>query len=102
MMIEGVIRRGPSQETPPNGSAKVSGPMATSNCPSPTSSKANVPSASVVVESTAPPPGSLSSTVTPGRPTSSVSTSPGVPPPGLKSLQTTPLIPPWSGSGSTA
>ena len=96
------MSRGPSQATPANGSANVSALIATSNWPSPTSSKANVPSASVVVNATSPPSAFLSSTVTPGRPTSSGSTSPGVPPPGLKSLQTTPLMPPWSGSGRTA
>ena len=101
-MIAGVIRLGPSQLKPWNGSANVFEATPTWYSPSRTRSKANVPSAAVVVVCSLPPSARRSSTVTPSSPTSSVSTSPGVPPPGLKSRQTTPVMPPWNGSGSTA
>ena len=83
-----------------NGSANVSALIATSNWPSPTSSKANVPSASVVVNTVLAAVGVSSST---SRREDRPPRAPPrrVPPPG-RSLQTTPLMPPWSGSGRTA
>ncbi len=101
-MIAGVMRLAPSQETPAYGSENVSAPIAARYEPDSTSSKANVPSASVCVVSVDPPASLRSSTVMPGSPSSPSSSCPDVPPPGLKSRQTTPVIPPESASGTTA
>src|ERR687891_140279 len=91
------MRRSPSQLTPPKPWANVAEPMATRYSPASTSSNANVPSVSVVVESTWSPSASRNSTVTPGSPTSSDSTSPGVQNVSL-TLEKTALTAPRSGS----
>src|SRR5262249_27163323 len=103
MMIDGVIRLGPSQEIPPKGLAKVAAPIDAFHGPLPDGlSIFHVPSSAVLTELTFLPVESFSSTVTPGRPFSPGSTLPGVPPPGLKSRHTVPVMPLLEGLAATA
>src|SRR3954447_21976925 len=103
MMIDGVIRLGPSQETPPNGFENVAAPIDAFHGPEPDGSDTfHRPWSSVLADPTFLPVESFSSTVTPDRPFSPGSTLPGVPPPGLKSRHTVPLMPLESDLAATA
>src|SRR4051812_37213344 len=98
MMIDGVIRLGPSHEIPPKGLAKVAAPIDVFHGAVPDGfDTVKMPWSSVLAEATFLPVESFSTTVTPGRPFSPGSTLPGVPPPGLKSRHTVPVIPLESG-----
>ena len=102
-MIAGVISFAPSHATPSNGSSNVSFPIASCAVaalrrPRRRSCRRRASSSLAIC----PPPGSFSSTVTPGRPSSPCSTTPGLPPPGLKSRHTTPVIAPAAAGGARA
>ena len=101
-MIAGVTRRGPSHSTPPNGLANVEALIATVYEPLPTSANRKLPSAALEVRRDLRAALVEQVEVHAGQPQLLGSTLPGFPPPGLKSRQTTPLMPPCSGSGSTA
>src|SRR5689334_17789770 len=103
MMIDGVIRLGPSQEIPPKGLAKVAEPIAAFQGPVPVGlATFHRPWSSVLADATFLPVESFSSTVTPGSPFSPGSTFPGVPPPGLKSRHTVPVMAPDADFAATA